>query len=288
MRVMLTGAHGQLGSDLAKEMADEKLVPLGHQDVEVCDYESVQAAMDRHRPEVVINTAAYHKVDECERNVEKSFAVNAFGVRNVALACRKHEAILLHMSTDYVFDGRKGEPYLETDAPNPINVYGISKLAGEYFVCYLLDRYFIVRSSGLYGVAGSSGKGGNFVELMLRLAREGKDIRVVHDQRLTPTHTVDLARKIHELIATEHYGLYHVTNSGHCSWYEFAQAIFEKTGLSPNVQPTTTEAFGAVANRPRHSVLARNALSKIGLDDLRTWNRALDAYLEAREKSPMY
>lgn len=283
-RVMLLGANGQLGSDLVKVLDGEKLIALAHRDVDICEPVGVRETLRRYRPDMVINTAAYHKVDECEVNVERTFAVNVYGVRNLALACREHDCALFHMSTDYVFDGRKGEPYVETDLPNPVNVYGIAKLAGEYFVRYILDSYFIVRSSGLYGVAGSSGKGGNFIELMLRLVREGREIKVVNDQILSPTYTVDLARKVGELIRTTHFGLYHVTNSGACSWYEFAKKIFELSGVEANLAPTTTEAFGAVANRPRYSVLRNEALGKIGMDDMRSWDQALGAYLQERKE----
>lgn len=286
MKVLLIGANGQLGSDLVRVLTDVDLIPLTHQDVDICEPVGLRATLRRHRPDIVLNMAAYHKVDECEVNAEKSFAVNALGVRNLALACRELDCALLHMSTDYVFDGSKKSPYVETDPPRPINVYGISKLAGEYFVRYILDRYWIVRSQWLYGVAGASGKGGNFVELMLRLAREGRDIRVVNDQVGSPTYTLDLAHKIAQLIKTEHYGLYHITNSGECTWYQFACKIWELSGLSPNAEPTTTAAFGATATRPSYSVLDNAALRAIGLDDMRPWEEALAAYLEERLERP--
>ena len=283
MKILLIGANGQLGSDLVRAQwpSSDELVPLTHQDVDICEPVGVRETLRRHAPDVVINTAAYHKVDECEVNVERAFAVNVYGVRNLALACRETDCALLHMSTDYVFgtDTARRIPYVETDVPGPINVYGISKLAGEYFARYILDRHWIVRSSGLYGVAGSSGKGGNFVELMLRLAREGKDIKVVDDQTLSPTYTADLTRKIVELVHTEHYGLFHVTSAGECTWYQFACKIFELTGLSPNVAPTTTAAFGAIATRPAYSVLENAALAAMGMDDMRPWEEALAAYL---------
>jgi len=235
MKIALIGANGQLGSDLAKVLParGHDLVPLTHAQVEVTDAESVAAMMQEHEPELVLNMAAFHKVDVCEEEVEQTFAVNVYGVRNLALACRAHGATLAHMSTDYVFGGDKARiaPYVETDAPAPINVYGVSKLAGEQFVRYLLERYFIFRVTGLYGVAGSSGKGGNFVELMLRLAHAGKDIRVVDDQRMTPTYTVDLAQQIAVVIETEHYGLYHATSQGDCT----RRAILAKR---PPVRPT--------------------------------------------------
>lgn len=287
MKIALVGANGQLGSDLARVLParGHDLVPLTHADVEVSDAESVEAMMAAHRPELVLNTAAFHKVDACEEEVGQAFAVNTFGVRTLALACRMHGAVLAHMSTDYVFGGDEARqtPYVETDRPAPINVYGISKLAGEHFVRYLLDRHFVFRVCGLYGVAGSSGKGGNFVELMLRLTQAGKDIRVVDDQRLTPTYAVDLAHQIGAVIETEHYGLYHATSRGDCTWYEFAAEIFRQSGLSPNLGRAKTGDFGERATRPAYSVLENRALQEIGLDQMRPWQEALGAYLEERK-----
>jgi len=203
------------------------------------------------------------------------------------MACRARNTVLLHMSTDYVFGGDKARstPYVETDAPAPINAYGISKLAGEMFVWYLMERYYILRVCGLYGVAGSAGKGGNFVELMLRLAREGKPIKVVDDQRLTPTYTVDVARQIAALIETGRYGLYHATSQGECTWYEFAAEIFRQTGLTPNLDRARTGDFGEKATRPAYSVLENKALQAIGLDQMRPWQQALAAYLQERTQT---
>jgi dTDP-4-dehydrorhamnose reductase len=285
MKIVLIGANGQLGSDLVKVLRPlQDLVPLTHADVEVTRPESVEAMMLAHRPELVMNMAAFHKVDVCEEQVEPTFAVNTYGVRTLALACRAHDAVLLHMSTDYVFGGNKthSTPYVETDTPAPINAYGISKLAGELFVRYMLDRYYILRVCGLYGVAGSAGKGGNFVELMLRLAKEGKAIKVVDDQRLTPTCTVDVAHQIAALIKTKQYGLYHATSQGHCTWYEFAAEIFRQSGLAPNLSKAKTGDFGEKATRPAYSVLENKALQAIGLDQMRPWREALTAYLEER------
>ncbi len=282
MRVLIIGSNGQLGSDLMEVLQDEEVIPLTHQDVDICEPVGVLTTLRHHQPTVVINTAAYHKVDACEENAKQAFSVNTFGVRNLALACRECDCTLLHMSTDYVFDGRKETAYLETDSPNPINVYGISKLAGEHFVRYLLDTHVIVRTSGLFGVAGSSGKGGNFVELMLRLAREGRDIRVVDDQVLSPTYTLDLAHQIKALIQAEHYGLYHATSHGCCSWYEFTAKIFELAGLSPSLSPQSTAESGARATRPVRSELGNEALQRIELDQMRSWEEGLAAYMEAR------
>ena len=287
MKILIIGSSGQLGSDLAQAVlaGGDELIPLTHLDVDICELVGLRETLRRHAPDIVLNTAAYHKVDECETRVEKTLAVNTRGVRNLALACKEQGSALLHLSTDYVFgqDAQRRKPYVETDLPGPINVYGVAKLAGEHFVRYILERYWIVRTSGLYGMAGSSGKGGNFVELMLRLAREERDIKVVDDQTLTPTYTVDLARKIVELVHTEYYGLYHITSAGQCTWYEFACKIFELEGLSPSVAPTTTVAFGAVATRPIYSVLENAALKSLGLDDLPSWEDALARYLQTRK-----
>jgi len=285
VRIAIVGANGQLGNDLVKVLRPlHDLTPLTRADVQVTSPESVEAMLRTHQPELVMNMAAFHKVDVCEDEVEPAFAVNAYGVRTLALACRAHKAVLLHMSTDYVFGGDKtrSTPYVETDTPAPINAYGISKLAGELFVQYLMDRYYILRVCGLYGVAGSAGKGGNFVELMLRLAREGKPIKVVDDQRLTPTYTVDVAHQIAALIETRRYGLYHATSQGDCTWYEFAAEIFRQSGLSPDLGRARTGDFGEKATRPAYSVMENKALQAIGLDQMRLWQEALAAYLAER------
>lgn len=284
MKVLLIGSNGQLGSDLVRTITDVELIPLTHRDVDVCQPVGLREILRHHVPEVVINTAAYHKVDECETNIEKTFAVNTYGVRNLALACKEEGCALLHMSTDYVFggDAKRRTAYAESDTPYPVNVYGIAKLAGEYFMRYILERYWIIRSQWLYGVAGASGKGGNFVELMLRLAREGRDIKVVNDQVGTPTYTLDLACKIAHLIKTTHYGLYHITNAGECTWFQFARKIWELSGLNPKAEPTTTASFGATATRPVYSVLDNAGLRAIGLGYTRPWEDALAAYLQAR------
>ena len=191
---------------------------------------------------------------------------------------------MVHFSTDYVFDGRKNKPYTENDLPSPLSVYGISKLAGEYFVLNFCKKSYLIRTTGLYGVAGCNGKGGNFVQLMLKMASEGKDIKVVNDQILTPTSTKELAEQINQLIETKCYGLYHITNNGECSWYEFAKAIFEIKGLNVNLEPVTTKQFfvGAgftPARRPGYSVLENYNLKKINIDNMSHWRIALKNYL---------
>jgi len=282
MTTVLIGADGQLASELQEAFKDRKLVPLRHADLELADRARVKDTLHTYRPRLVLNTAAYHRVDECEDNPERAFAVNAIAVRNLAIAAKEIGAIVVHFSTDYVFDGRQRRPYSEVDPPGPLSVYAASKLAGEYFIRAILERHFLIRTCGLYGLAGSREKGGNFVETMLRLAREGREIRVVGDQVLTPTSARELARKVRQLVETGQYGLYHITNNGECSWYQFAQAIFELAGLQPRLLETTSVAYGARAVRPLYSVLENANLGRLGLDDLSPWHEALKAYLEDR------
>jgi len=281
-RVAVIGANGQLGSDLVQAFADWDLVPLTHADIEICDFVHTRQVLERIKPDVVINTAAFVRVDDCEDEVSKAFWVNAFAVRNLAQVCADLDCMLVHISTDYVFDGKKREPYTEEDLPNPINVYGTSKLAGEHFVQAICPKHLIIRTSGLYGKAGSSGKGGNFVETMIRLAEEGKSIRVVADQVLGPTYTKDLAERLGELVRTGAHGLYHVTNSGQCSWYEFAREIFELLSLRPDLAPTTTAAYKTKAQRPAYSVLGNARLSQLGYGAMRTRWEALRDFLDRR------
>ena len=282
MKVALIGARGQLGTDLVQAMNGWEVAAWSHREVEVCDFSATRDALTTAAPDLVINTAAFHRVDECEVQAEKALQVNALAVRNLARICEELGCALLHVSTDYVFGGEQRVPYAETDLPVPLNAYGVSKLAGELFVRRLCRRHFVVRSCGLYGVAGASGKGGNFVETMVRLSKEGRAIRVVDDQVLTPTYTKDLAEKIVELLRAERYGLYHITNAGSCSWYEFTKEIFRILEVNPDLAPTTAEAFGAAARRPAYSVLAHEAIAQIGLADLRPWTEAVADYLRQK------
>jgi dTDP-4-dehydrorhamnose reductase len=282
MKAILIGANGQLGTDICSVWPADGLVPLTIDDLDVTDRTRVFEVIEEHKPDLVLNTSAFHNVDVCELEPERAFAVNAIAVQHLADACVEHGAALLHMSTDYVFGGGAGRAYAETDAPDPVNVYGASKAAGEHIIRQRLDQHYIVRSSGLFGVAGAAGKGGNFVETMLRLAREGKPIKVVDDQVLSPTFTPDLAAKLLELVQTGLYGTYHITGRGACSWYDFARAIFEECGLNPDVSPTTTASFGANALRPPYSVLSNDALARAGITMMRPWREALRDYLSRK------
>jgi len=284
MKVAVIGANGQLGTDTARafEESGDEVVALAHSDIEIADRDSVFAALRGLRPRIVVNTAAMHHVDNCEREPEKAFAVNAVGARNLAFAARDIGALLIHVSTDYVFDGAKTSPYLETDCPRPLNVYGNSKLAGEHFVECVAERYFVVRTSGLYGKAPCRAKGGrNFVELMLKLGRERGEVRVVDDERVSPTNTRELARQIVALSRSDAYGLYHATAESSCSWHEFAQTIFALAQTQVNVKVASPDEFPAKTPRPKYSVLENRALKLAGLNTLGTWEEGLCDYLGA-------
>ncbi|MFZ0817533.1 MAG: dTDP-4-dehydrorhamnose reductase [Candidatus Sulfotelmatobacter sp.] len=285
MKVLLIGANGQLGSDLVRvfRAAGDEVVPAAHADVDVCSEVRVSEIVARTMPDVVLNTAAFHKVEECEKNPVLAFQVNGFGAMNLARACERSGAVLVHFSTDYVFDGQKNAPYEETDLPSPVNAYGVSKVAGEHLIACNVDRYFVVRTCGLYGVAGSSGKGGNFVENMLKKAIAGESIRVVDDQVLTPTYTLDLAEATRKLVLTGNFGLYHVSSEGRCSWYEFTRNILECAGVDANLTAVKTSDFPSSVKRPSYSVLSKTKLRDLGLS-IPPWQDALSRYLDDRSK----
>ncbi len=283
MKILLVGSKGQLGSDLFRTFSGERheVVPVDHASVDVCDPKLTEELVGTVRPELVLNTAAFHKVEECERQPLRAFDVNGIGALNLARACARSRAVLVHFSTDYVFDGQSRIPYTESDFPSPLNVYGASKVAGERLIASNAERYFIVRTCGLYGYAGSSGKGGNFVETMLRKATEGNTIRVVNDQILTPTATADLAQTIGELTKTEAFGLYHVSCEDACSWYDFAREIFALQKIQVDLLPVETKYFPSPVKRPPYSVLSKSRLHKLGLS-VPQWRDSLDRYLRAR------
>ena len=286
MKVLLIGANGQLGTDLLKvfQSAGDTVVPFTHAQLDVCSEAQISEAMAQARPDLVLNTAAYHRVDECEHKPAPAFQVNGTAVMHLAQASKAAGATLVHYSTDYVFGGyEKGAPYEETDLPAPVNVYGTSKVVGEHLIAAYADRYFAIRTCGLYGVAGSSGRGGNFVETMLKKAIAGDAIRVVDDQILTPTYTADLAQATRDLILTGRYGLYHVSSEGQCSWYEFARYIFERAGLHANLSPVKSSEFASPVRRPANSVLSKAKLRSLGVS-IPCWKDALPRYLEERSR----
>jgi dTDP-4-dehydrorhamnose reductase len=285
MKVLLIGANGQLGSDLLKvfQAAGDTVVPVTHAQLDVCSADRIAEIMSEAKPDVVVSTAAFHKVEECEEKPALAFQVNSMGAMNLAVACQRSGAALANFSTDYVFDGKKKSAYEETDLPSPLNVYGVSKLAGECLVAAYAERRFVIRTCGLYGVAGSRGRGGNFVETVLKKALAGEAVRVVEDQVLTPTYTADLAEATRKLILTGRYGLYHVSSEGQCSWYEFTRYIFECAGLDANLSPVSSSEFASPVKRPANSVLSKAKLHSGGVS-IPSWKDALPRYLEERSR----
>lgn len=294
MALVVLGAAGQLGRELvsAFSAAGEPFTALTHADVDICDTAAIRNTLTTLRPRCVLNTAAYHQVDACEDHVEEAFAVNAFAVGELARACQDVGATLVHFSTDFVFGGNERRARHESDLPQPESVYAISKLAGEHFAQAYCARHLVVRTCGLYGFGGSRSRAGNFVERMLELAESRQPIRVVADQIVTPTFVRDLAAAVVALLhrepsqPTDYYGIYHITNSGHCSWYDFAAAIFAEAGVRANLSPASSTEHGARARRPAYSVLSPTRLRRLGIPALRPWRVALREYLTEREPPP--
>jgi dTDP-4-dehydrorhamnose reductase len=282
-RALVLGATGQLGADVvdAFELAGWDVFGLGHSDVDVTDVAAVLSAMSAAHPSLVVNTAAFHHLDRCEEDQASAYAVNATGARNVAVAAEDTGATLIHISTDYVFDGAKGSPYEEYDLPGPLNVYGASKLAGEHLVRAICPRAFVVRTSGLYGPRPCRAKGGlNFPSLMLKLAREQGQLTVVTDEVVGPTYTPDLARQLVALSATNAFGVIHATGVGEVSWHAFAKETLRLAGISgAPIHEATTATMVRKVRRPAHSILAHRRLQELDIMVMRPWQEALAEYV---------
>jgi len=283
MRVLIIGANGLLGSDLVEEYAGEEVVAATSRDADIRDLSHVRKLLIRSRPEWIVLTAAYTDVDGSERNPDLAYAVNREGTRNVALAAREHGAKLFYLSTDYIFDGTANRPYEPDDPIHPLNVYGASKAAGEQAVREQGGHWVIARSSWLFGAARSC-----FPEKILAAADSQPELKVVNDQVGSPTYTRDLAMAIHRLMQLDVRGILNITNSGSCSWFEFAREIVQRAGRNMPVLPITAAEFARPAKRPAHSVLSPAALAAYGIR-LRNWRDALDAYLcELRGKGKLH
>ena len=279
MRALITGGNGQLASDL-QSLLGEEARSLTHAELDIADADAVHRALDDVRPDVVFNCAAFHNVDVCEREPDQSWAVNVRAVRELALRAPR----LVHLSTNYVFDGRRPEPYAEDDLPAPRSVYALTKLGGEYAALGYNERALVVRSGGLYGLHGSASKGGNFVQRMIARAREigpAHPLRMVADQRLQPTYTSHLAAALLEAVEREAVGVLHLTASGACSWHEFTVAIMELAGLNVRVEPVETTIGPGGVDRPLNGVLARPAADALGLTPLPDWRAGLEEYMAA-------
>jgi dTDP-4-dehydrorhamnose reductase len=279
MRVAIIGAYGQLGSDLVtvlQQAGGYDVFPLAHSQVDCAEEGSVRKALLEAQPDVVVNSAAFVRVDEAEDRPEEAFRTNALGALRVARVCAEMGAVCVYVSTDYVFSGEKNEPYTEADAPRPINVYGASKLAGEHLTQQSSLRCLIVRLASLFGRAGARGKGGNFVETILAQARSEKTLRVVDDVRMSPTYTFDAAQIIERLIGEKAMGVFHVANEGSCTWHEFARKILDLAAVDATPERISSKDFPAKARRPANSALASVKV----MPALRPWQEGLKAYLE--------
>ncbi|UOE55156.1 dTDP-4-dehydrorhamnose reductase [Cytobacillus oceanisediminis] len=276
MKIIVTGAKGQLGTDVVLKLQEKGYTVYGYgrQDLDITNEDQLKNIFQSIMPDVVIHTAAHTKVDLAESEPDQAYLINSIGTRNVAVAAEKVGAKLVYISTDYVFDGSAKEPLHEFQSTNPIGIYGKSKLAGEHFVHDFHSKFFIVRTSWVYGKHGN-----NFVNTMLQLGKEMKEISVVADQVGCPTYTVDLADRIIDLIQTERYGVYHISNAGSCSWYEFAVEIFEKAKLDAKVIPCTTKDFPRPAPRPAYSVLQHMSLKLNGFNEMPDWRKSLNIFL---------
>ena len=283
-RALVVGASGQLGVELMRELLHRNVETQGFERIglDITDTAAVERAVAEFEPDAVLNCAAYNQVDVAETDPAMAFEVNGLGVRNLALACRSCDARLVHFSTDYVFDGTAGRPYEETDATHPLSAYGVSKLAGELYAQAYLEHPLILRTSGVFGPAGSHTRRGNFVELMLRLAHEGKPIRVVEDHVASPTYAPFLAARTLELLDKEASGIFHVGGGTPISWFAYAQLIFEAAGLNPELHATNEREYRTAARRPRYSALKNARAEKEGFAALPPLPEAIRQYLAAR------
>ena len=275
MRIIIVGARGMLGSDLMTHLpSEQQVIGTDIDDFDITNQEATLRALMQIKPAWVINVAAYTQVDRCEEDREQAFQVNATGVKNLALACKAIRAKLLHVSTDYVFDGKAKKPYREEDTLNPLSVYGQSKREGEAAVQNILDDFIIVRTGGLYGKGG-----GNFVNTIVKMAQERDELTVVNDQWVSPTYTVDLSKAIGTLVNLSPNGIFHVVNSGHCTWYEFASAIVEQRGSTSRVIPVSSKHYNRPASRPAFGVLDCRRFIEVTKTAMRPWEEALREYL---------
>lgn len=275
MKVLILGAHGMLGSDLMQSLSGtQQVIGTDIENFDITNQKETIRALLRIKPQWVINVAAYTQVDRCEKERDLAFKVNARGVKHLALACKEIQAKLLHVSTDYVFDGKKQAPYVEEDSLAPLSVYGHSKLQGESFVRDLLDDFIIIRSGGLYGK-----KGTNFVNTIMKMAKERDELTIVNDQWVSPTYTIELSRAIEALLRVSPRGIFHVVNRGHCTWYQFACRVLELTGSKTKVVPISSDQLNRPAKRPGFSVLNCVKFTEVTGMQLKTWEEALTEYI---------
>lgn len=281
MKVAVIGSKGQLGSDLVTTLG-QAAIGLDHTQVQVESLNSIRNALAGTKPEIIINTAAFHNVGLCEEEPDRTYLINTIGARNVAIVGEELGAKVVYISTDYVFSGTKDSPYHEFDMPDPVNIYGVSKTKGEEYTRTLCKRHFIIRVSSLIGKYGSKVKGGNFLDKIFAAAKNRPVLTVVADQFFSPTFTKDVAVKIIELVKTDLYGTYHITNSNWCSWHQFAEAALKFAGYDNRVEPILASSFGGGVRRPSFSVLDNYHLRLQGFELLRDWKEALAEYIQEK------
>ena len=277
MKVLVTGVKGQLGYDVVKDLEKRGHQPIGvdRDEMDLMDNEAIRTFILNLKPEAIIHCAAYTAVDKAEEEVETCYQINAEAVKVISECAKELDVKLIYISTDYVFDGTKEGEYVETDLPNPINVYGASKLKGEQYVQTLLEKYYIVRISWVFGVNGN-----NFIKTMRRLGSERDKLNIINDQVGSPTYTADLAPLLVDMMETDKYGIYHGTNEETCSWYEFANEIFKQSGIEVKTNPITTDQYPTAAKRPMNSRMSKAKLKANGFNLLPTWQEALAHYLK--------
>ena len=284
-RVAVIGASGQLGVELCADLKQRgyEVVAFGRAKLDITKAEAVERTLAEVEPWAVFNAAAYNMVDVAEREPSAAMEANGLAVRNLAIACRQTDARLVHFSTDYVFDGTAGRPYTEADAVNPLGAYAVSKLAGELYACAYLDNALVVRTSGVFGIGALKTARGNFPELMMRLAREGKPIRVVEDHVASPTYAPALAARSIDLLEKNLSGVFHVGGGQAISWFDYAKLIFEKAGLTANLNPTDAREYRTDARRPKFSALENARLRECGIAPMPPLADAVEAYVKSRQ-----
>lgn len=276
MKVLVTGVKGQLGYDVVKDLEKRghQAIGVDREEMDLMDNEAIRSFIMELKPEAIIHCAAYTAVDKAEEEVDVCYQINAEAVKVIAECAKELDVKLIYISTDYVFDGTKEGEYVETDLPNPINVYGASKLKGEQYVQTLLEKFYIVRISWVFGINGN-----NFIKTMRRLGLERDELNIIHDQVGSPTYTADLAPLLVDMMETDKYGIYHATNEGFCSWYEFANEIFRQSESQITTNPITTNQYPTAAKRPLNSKMSKAKLVESGFSLLPTWSEALASYL---------
>lgn len=284
-KIAIIGANGQLGSDIYLRLKENyNVIPLIHKNIEITQLDSVDSCLNKINPDIIINTSAYLDLNKCEKNPEKAFLFNGIGPRNLSIWCKGNDCILVHISTDYVFDGQKNKPYLENDCTRPLNTYGVTKLTGELYISSILEKYVIIRTTGLYGKHPCRGKSSkNIVETFLELIENKEIVKFGGEEICTPTFTENLAEQINRIIKINEFGIFHATNEGFCSWFEFGEEIIKQTKSKTKLVKRERKESASNIIRPKYTVLENKYLNNLGINRMLDWKVALSEYLSKRE-----